>query len=82
MKPILKSIKHFFKAEKTVYAHRNRTIEIIAQEKNIDIDTIKDDARNILQNEGRIEAIVKLRKRFQVPLVTACIFVDRLDLKK
>jgi len=72
----------FFKAEKTVYSHRNRTIEIIAHEKNIDIHSIKNDTRSILENEGSVEAIMRLRKRFNVPLVTAWTFVERLENKQ
>ena len=80
MMPILKLILDFFKAEKTTYSHRNRTIEIIALEKGIDINSIKDDTKVILENEGRIEAVVKLRKRFHVTTAAAWRFVDKLDL--
>lgn len=80
MMPILKPILDFFKAEKTTYSHRNRTIEIIALEKGIDIDSIKDDTKVILENEGRIEAVVNLRKRFHVTTAAAWRFVDKLDL--
>ena len=76
---ILKPILDFFKAKKTVYSHRNRTIEIIALEKGIDIDAIKDDTRAIIEKEGSVEAIVKLRKRFHVTLSAAWRFVDKLE---
>ena len=81
MMPIFKPILDFFKAEKTTYSHRNRTIEIIALEKGIDINSIKEEARAILESEGRVEAIVKIRKRFHVTLSAACRFVDKLDVK-
>ena len=77
---ILKSILDFFKAEKTTYSHRNRTIEVIALEKGIDIDSIKDDTKAILGKEGRVEAVIKLRKRFHVTTAAAWRFVDKLDL--
>ena len=48
---MLKSFFNFFKTEKTVYSHRNRTIEIIASEKNIDIQSIKNDIKVILENK-------------------------------
>ena len=78
---IFKPVLDFFKAEKTVYSHRNRSIEMIAIEKNIDINSIKNDAQAILQSEGKVEAVISLRKRFHVTLATAWIFVDKLDLK-
>jgi len=80
MMPILKLILDFFKAEKTTYSHRNRTIEIIALEKGVDINSIKEDTKVILENEGRIEAVIKLRKRFHVTTAAAWRFVDKLDL--
>ena len=79
MKAILTSIFDFFRAESTNYAHRNRTIEVIALEKNIDIDSIKNEVKAILESEGRIEAITVLRKRFHAPLAATWIFVDKLD---
>ena len=82
MSSTLKTILCFFKAEKTVYSHRNRTIEVIAREKSIDINSIKNDTKAILESEGSVEAIIRLRKRFNVPLVTAWIFVERLENKK
>lgn len=75
----LSSLVSFFTAEPTVYAHRKRTIEIIAAEKGIDLETVMADTRAILISEGRSEAIIKLRRRFQVPLATAWVFVDKLD---
>jgi hypothetical protein len=81
MKSILKAILDFFKTEKAVYSHRNRTIEIIALEKGININLIKEDTKVILKNEGRVEAIIKLRKRFHVTTSAAWRFVDKLDLK-
>ncbi len=79
MIPIFKSIFDFFKAEKTVYSHRNRTIEMIALEKNIDINSIKNDTKAIIESEGSVEAVIKLRKRFHVTLAAAWIFVDKLE---
>jgi hypothetical protein len=79
MTRILTAIKDFFKAETTAYSHRNRTIEIIASEKNIDINSIKSDTKAILEKEGSIEAIIKLRKRFHVTLNAAWRFVDKLE---
>jgi hypothetical protein len=79
MIPILKPLLDFFKAEKTTYARRNRTIEIIALEQDIDINSIKQDTKATLESEGRIEAITQLRKRFHVPLSAAWRFVDKLD---
>ncbi len=79
---ILTTIKNFFKAESTTYSHRNRTIEMIASEKNIDINSIKSDTKTILESEGSVEAISKLRRRFHVPLNTAWRFVNRLKDEK
>ena len=67
--PILKPILDFFKPENTAYLHHNRTIEIIALEKVIDINAIKEDTKVIMENEGSVEAIVKLRKKFHVTTV-------------
>jgi len=78
MKTILASILDFFKAETSVYSHRNPTIEVIALEKNIDIDSIRAETRVILQSKGRVEAIMRLRKRFHVSLSVAWGFVDNL----
>jgi len=78
MKRILTTIKNFFKAEKTTYSHRNRTVEMIALENNVDIDSIKHDTKVTLENEGSVVAISNLRKRFHVTLNTAWRFVDKL----
>ncbi len=78
MTQILTAIKNFFKAEKTTYSHRNRTVEMIALEKNIDIDSIKSETKAILEKEGSVVAISDLRKRFHVTLNTAWRFVDKL----
>ena len=75
---ILNSILDFFKAEKTVYSHRKRTLEKIALEKGIDIHLINDEAKATLESEGRTVAIMQIRKRFHVPLATAWNFVDKL----
>ena len=79
MASIFTPIINFFRFEPTVYSHRHHTIEIIASEKNIDLDSIKNDVRDNLTNEGRVEAILKLQKRFHVPLAIAWNFVDKLD---
>lgn len=76
---MLKSLRDFFTAEKTVYSHRQRTIELIAQERNIDIETIKADIKNVMEKQDRIVAITRLKKRFHVPLSVAWRFVDKLD---
>ena len=76
---MLKSFFNFFKAKKTVYSHRNRTIELIASEKNIDIQSIKNDIKVILENEGKVEAVIQLSKRFHIPLATAWVFVEKLE---
>ena len=76
---ILTSIVDFFKAKKTVYSHRNRTIEMIALEKGIDINLIKNETRAILQSEGKVEAVINLRKRFHVTSSAAWNFVDKLE---
>lgn len=80
MMQILKPILDFFKAEKTAYSHRERTIEIVALEKGIDINSIKEDTRVILENEGRVEAVLQLRKRLHVTTSASWRFVDNLDL--
>lgn len=77
--PILKSLLDFFSAKKTTYSHRNRTIEIIASEKGIDLDSIRAETKAILDNEGSVEAVVKLRKRFHVTDAAAWNFVEKLD---
>ncbi len=82
MTRILTAIKDFFKAETTTYSHRNRTVEIIASEKNVDINSIKSDTRIIMENEGSVAAIIKLRKRFQVTLNAAWRFVDKIEQEK
>jgi hypothetical protein len=79
MMPILKPILDFFRAEKTTYARRNRTIEIIALEQGIDINSIRDDTKATLKNDGRIEAITQLKKRFHATLSAAWRFADKLD---
>jgi hypothetical protein len=76
---IFKTITDFFTAEKIEYWHRDRSIEVIALENKLDIETIKEETLTILKNEGRVEAITKLRHRFHVPLSVAWRFVDKLD---
>ena len=78
MKPLFRSIVDFFYADKSVYSHRHRTIELIAVEKNMDIDVIKKQTKAIIASEGSVEAVIQLRKRFHVPLASAWIFVDKL----
>ena len=79
MTTIFKSIINFFTFEKTVYSHRNRTIEIIALENDIDINSIKKETKSTLENEGRVEAITNLRKQFHITLNAAWRFVDKLE---
>ena len=76
---ILKAIADFFKAEKIEYWHRDRSIEIVAAEKEIDINSLKLDIQAIIKNEGRVAAISILRHRFHVPLSSAWRFVNKLD---
>ena len=76
---LLKAIADFFKAEKVEYWHRDRSIEVVAHEKGIDIDSLKDETKAVIQKQGRVEAITKLRHRFHVPLSAAWRFVDKLD---
>ena len=76
---IFKPVLDFFKAEKTVYSNRDRTIEIIALEKGIDINSIKQETIAILESKGKVEAVVTLRKRFHTTLSAAWIFVDKLE---
>ncbi len=76
---ILKPVLDFFKAEKTVYSHRDRTIEIIALEKGIDINSIKQEIKAIMEREGKVEAVINIRKRFHTTLSAAWIFVDKLE---
>lgn len=76
---IFKAFTDFVNTEKTVYSHRNRTIEIIASENNIDIDSIKSDMKAIMEKEGKVDAVIALRKRFHLPLAAAWVFVDRLE---
>ena len=78
MRLSLKSLVSFFEAEKTVYSHRNRSIDVIALEKGMDIDIVKQAARVIMKSEGRPEAVIYIRKSFHVPLSTAWVFVDTL----
>lgn len=75
---MLSRLLDFFKAKKTTYSHRNRTIEIIASEKGIDIDSIREETKAILESEGSVEAIIHLRKRFHVTDGAAWNFVDKL----
>lgn len=75
---MLKAIADFFKAEKIEYWHRDRSIEIVALEKGIDIHALKEETKDLVEKVGRVEAITKLRKRFHVPLSVAWRFVDKL----
>jgi hypothetical protein len=75
---ILTAISDFFKAEKTEYWHRDRSIEIVASEQDIDINSLKQEMKEIIKHEGRVEAISKLRHRFHVPLSAAWRFIDKL----
>ena len=81
MIPLFTSVVDFFKAEKKTYSHRNRTIEIIALEKGLDIHLLKQEFKVVLANEGKVEATVKLRRRFHVPLSCAWRFIEKLEIK-
>ena len=61
MLKILKTITDFFVAEKTEYWHRNRSIEIVALEKNMDINLLKAEFKKVVKDKGRVEAISMLR---------------------
>jgi len=76
---LLKYILAFFKAEKTEYWHRDRSIEVVALENSLDIETIKNETLAIIQTQGRIEAVSKIRHKFHIPLSAAWRFVDKLD---
>lgn len=78
---IVTSVINFFKAEKKTYSHRDRTIEIIALEKGIDIHLLKQEFKIVLAKEGKVEAIVILRRRFHVPLACAWRFIDKLEIE-
>ena len=79
MNPLFRVIVDFFNADKSVYSHRHRTIEVVAVEKNMDIDVIKKETKAIITSQGSVEAVIHLRKRFHVPLASAWIFVDKLQ---
>lgn len=82
MKSPIKSLVNFFCPDSTNYAHRNRSIEVVALEKNIDINILKQETEAILESVGRIQAIIAIQHRFHVPLSSAWIFVDTLDKAK
>jgi hypothetical protein len=52
---------------------------MIASEKGIDINSLKQETKAILVSEGNVQAVIKLRKRFNVTLAAAWIFVDKLE---
>lgn len=79
MMNLFRSIVTFFEAETPLYAHRHRSIELIAEERGLDIKAIETDIRTVLKDKGRIEAITSLTKRFHVELAVAWRFVDKLD---
>ncbi|MDH5767331.1 MAG: hypothetical protein OEZ38_15050 [Gammaproteobacteria bacterium] len=82
IKHLLKSILAFFNADdNTSYAHRDRRIEIVAEEKGIDINALRQEVTGILEKQGRVAAISMIQKRFHVPLSFAWGFVDKLDKK-
>ena len=80
MRRIFKAVEDFFKAEKPSYSHRDRTIEIIALERGVDIDSIKADVKAIIEKDGRVAAIEHLRSRFHINLSAAWRYVDKLDV--
>ena len=79
---LLKSINDFFFSEKTEYWHRDRSIEVVALERGIDIELLSNEIREIIKRNGRIEAIKNIRHRFHVPLSSAWRFVDKIDKKQ
>ena len=76
---IFKAISTFFKAEKIEYWHRNRSIEVVALEKGLNVEDIKSEFQFIIKNEGRVNAIAKLRQRYHVPLSSAWRFIDKIE---
>ena len=78
-KNILKAIIDFFRASKTEYWHRDRSIEVVAMEKGLDLKLLEKEVRNSLVNDGRVEAVSQLSHRFHIPLSAAWRFVDKLD---
>ena len=76
---MIKRILALFRSDKTVYSHRNRSIEMVASEKGVDNDTLVREIKEIMRNEGSVEAIVSLRKRFHVTDAAAWNFVDKLS---
>jgi len=79
---LFKSITDFFFAEKTEYWHRDRSIEVVALEKGVDINSLSAEIKVTIELEGRVEAIKKLRHRFHVPLSSAWRFVNKIDNKQ
>ena len=60
---------------------RNRTIEIIALEKGIDLTSLEIETRKMLEREGKVKAIEQIRCRFHSTLSAAWRFVEKLDVK-
>lgn len=79
MASIITSILSFFNYEPTVYSHRNRTIEMMADDQGLDIESVKIETKTTLDEQGRVEAILEVRKRFNAPLSASWIFVDKLE---
>jgi len=76
---ILKSIINFFVADKVEYWHRDRSIEVIAVERKMDINEIAKNTLETIKIDGRIQAIKNLRHQFHVPLSAAWRFVNKID---
>ena len=74
MLKILKIITDLFVAEKTEYWHRNRSIEIVALEKNVDINLLKAEFKKVVKDRGRVEAISMLRRHFRASFSCAAFF--------
>jgi hypothetical protein len=77
--PLLKHIVDFFTNDKTVYSHRNRTVEMVAQEKGLELERLRSETRDLMEKEGPVSAVIILRKRFHITTAAAWVFVDRLS---
>ena len=76
--PLLKSIIDFFSKDKTVYSHRNRSVEMVVEEKGLDIDQVMAETLAMIEKEGPVDTVIKLRKRFHITSAAAWVFVDQL----
>ena len=54
---------------------------MMTSEQGLDIDLVKIETKSMIENQGRVEAILEIRKRFNAPLSAAWIFVNKLEQK-